>query len=238
LRCPKELTGKRLKCSRCKHVITSTLAPPRSSSFNNKIEVGNNQRDFQKSSPLSGSTDLGEKVEITTQTRTRKPNLNSIVWLLSLIAFLLAILIAVVLAPTVLDSYRRANLETEAYKSVAQSFVELLDQMAGSFRFDMGRFPKDLRELVQRPQGADADQWDGPYLPSMDDLPTDSDGLPLDPWKRSFFIKSTDGFSVASAGPDGRQGTRDDIQSKPRRERPDTPEDNAETKSARRRFRQ
>jgi general secretion pathway protein G len=70
---------------------------------------------------------------------------------------------------------------------------------------DMGRYPSDeegLLALVQRPSGADATKWQGPYFL----------GTLQDPWSHGLrYTRIPDGYRVESAGPDGDFGTPDDI---------------------------
>jgi general secretion pathway protein G len=61
-----------------------------------------------------------------------------------------------------------------------------------------------LQDLVQK---ADGDtNWHGPYL----------DKLPVDPWKHPFIYTypgkhNTNSFDLLTVGPDGKEGTADDI---------------------------
>ncbi len=77
------------------------------------------------------------------------------------------------------------------------------------FRLDCGRWPsepKGLNELLQNPGTTN---WRGPYM----ERPA------LDPWERPYRYSvnpnadsnSSAAISIASAGPDGRFGTEDDV---------------------------
>jgi general secretion pathway protein G len=74
------------------------------------------------------------------------------------------------------------------------------------FRRDCGRYPTDgegLRALVQNPGVA---HWRGPYLRLL---------MP-DLWRHDYLYGCTNGtVFVASAGPDGRAGTEDDVPAPP-----------------------
>ena len=56
-----------------------------------------------------------------------------------------------------------------ARQKTAQAQIELLGTACDTFRLDMGRFPKELRELVK---SVDDKKWEGPYLPKR--VPKDS----------------------------------------------------------------
>ncbi len=73
----------------------------------------------------------------------------------------------------------------------------------------MGRYPRDLSELVQAPRDAvSARRWRGPYIRSADHL--------RDPWGRPLAYAASGGhngraFDLWSLGADGENGTEDDI---------------------------
>ena len=71
------------------------------------------------------------------------------------------------------------------------------------FAQDAGRYPttaEGLMALVQPPPGVP--KWTGPYLKKV----------AADPWGAAYTYSETGGrYRVASAGPDGKPATRDDI---------------------------
>jgi len=77
------------------------------------------------------------------------------------------------------------------------------------YRLDTGVYPKGsngLLELVRQPGGET--NWHGPYL----DLPK----APVDPWGNNYVYDcpgkhNSNAYDLFSAGPDGRIGTKDDI---------------------------
>lgn len=79
-----------------------------------------------------------------------------------------------------------------------------------SFEVDIGRYPtsqEGLAVLLQAPTGTEA-RWHGPYLKR----------LPRDPWGHPYLyypcVKPPhDGYRLVSCGPDGIEGTADDITS-------------------------
>ena len=73
------------------------------------------------------------------------------------------------------------------------------------FETDVGRYPytaEGLAALVQPP--ASIKGWQGPYIMKR--------GVPTDPWGNPYAYATTPtAAQVASAGPDGKAGTGDDI---------------------------
>lgn len=81
------------------------------------------------------------------------------------------------------------------------------------FKLRVGRFPtseEGLKALIERPSSIEetSGKWNGPYLESADML--------IDPWANPYGFKApgdvnTDGYDLWSNGPDGQEGTDDDI---------------------------
>lgn len=74
----------------------------------------------------------------------------------------------------------------------------------GRYEIDNGVFPKSLQDLIHQPN--DARNWHGPYL----------DKLPVDPWRHLYIYyypgkHNPNDYDLLSAGPDGKEGTDDDI---------------------------
>ena len=74
----------------------------------------------------------------------------------------------------------------------------------GQYQVDNGSYPSNLQDLVQKPSLAT--NWHGPYL----------DKIPVDPWGNNYIytypgIHNANSYDLASAGPDGKVGTEDDI---------------------------
>ena len=72
------------------------------------------------------------------------------------------------------------------------------------YEVDNGVFPKSLQDLIQQP--ADARNWRGPYIAK----------LPMDAWGHSYVYyypgrQNPKSFDLLSMGPDGTEGTDDDI---------------------------
>lgn len=69
---------------------------------------------------------------------------------------------------------------------------------------DTGGYPGSLHDLVVAPAGVS--NWRGPYLPKD----------PVDPWGNAYIYHCPGGhnpssYDLMSAGPDGKEGTDDDI---------------------------
>lgn len=89
-------------------------------------------------------------------------------------------------------------------EQAAREQLTLLALGVTAYQRDMGRFPtraEGLAALVQRPTGADAEHWQGPYLEQPP-------GLLPDPWGRPYVYDVRPAepdrpFSIYSCGPDG-----------------------------------
>jgi general secretion pathway protein G len=84
-----------------------------------------------------------------------------------------------------------------------------LAQAIKLFKFNTNEYPKELKYLVEKPSETEiAEKWTGPYL-------EDASGL-KDPWNHDFGYnpegRHNEGkFDLWSYGPDGKDGTEDDI---------------------------
>lgn len=124
----------------------------------------------------------------------------------TLIELLLVMVILAVLAAVIVPNYaRRAN---DARIARAIHDVANLKTLIQAYEIDTaGTYPQSLNDLVSNPGGASAASWHGPYVES----------LPKDPWGRDYIYHPPTGgdggtsYSVLSAGPDGQEGTADDV---------------------------
>jgi len=118
------------------------------------------------------------------------------------------LLVLVILATLAAIVYPKMTGRTEQAKiTAAKSQIASISLALNSFEVDNGFYPKSggLNSLFEQP--AEATSWRGPYLDK---------GLPLDPWQNAYVYDypakhNANGFDLASAGPDGRPGTDDDI---------------------------
>jgi general secretion pathway protein G len=109
-------------------------------------------------------------------------------------------MLAAVVGPKIYDKMGSSKSQ------IAKMQVSELESALQLYAFDTGRFPttaEGLQALVQNPTGSDS--WKGPYLKKS---------VPLDPWERAYAYKNPgdhSDYDLYSFGPDGVEGTDDDI---------------------------
>ncbi len=123
----------------------------------------------------------------------------------TLMEVLLVLVILVVLGALsvgiVTGTKKRAN------KDAARVQIGLFDSPIDTFHMHCNRYPSSLSDLWQSPSDtAIASDWAGPYL----------DKAGTDPWKNQYQYvtpgkHNTDSYDIWSYGPDGQDGTEDDI---------------------------
>jgi general secretion pathway protein G len=95
----------------------------------------------------------------------------------------------------------------------AQIFVaESMKTPLFTYKMQMGDYPsteEGLQALLTAPANK-ADKWQGPYIEVQ------GGRLPVDPWKNPYQYRypgahNKDGYDLWSMGPDGKDGTDDDI---------------------------
>ena len=96
--------------------------------------------------------------------------------------------------------------DTKALQDAAQGQVGIFKSAINLYKFHTGRYPNVLNSLLVRPGFLAG--WAGPYL--------NGGIVPLDPWDHEYKLDvpgrhNTGSFDVWSAGPDGLDGTSDDI---------------------------
>jgi general secretion pathway protein G len=124
----------------------------------------------------------------------------------TLLEVLMAIALLALLVGVVLTNVE--GLFSGGQEKVAKIFVQETARTGmATFRLDTGNYPsgsQGLAALVQKPAGEE--DWRGPYL----------DAIPDDPWGNPYQYqfpgtRSNKGYDVWSYGPDGTNGTEDDI---------------------------
>lgn len=126
----------------------------------------------------------------------------------SILELLLVLVILAILAGIV--GSRFVGQSQSAKIKAAQTQLGNFKMCLNRFEMDMGRYPtssEGLRVLVEKP-GDGADNWKGPYL--------DSNDVPKDQWGNAWNYRQpgqhrTDDYDLSSNGPDGREGTDDDV---------------------------
>jgi general secretion pathway protein G len=120
----------------------------------------------------------------------------------TLIELLLVMVILAILAAVIVPKFTgRTN---QAKVSAATTDISNLKTTISAFEVDTGSYPQSLNDLVTNPGNITG--WHGPYI----------EKLPNDPWGHPYIYHPPGGeggsdFQVLSAGPDGQEGTADDI---------------------------
>jgi general secretion pathway protein G len=115
-----------------------------------------------------------------------------------LVVTIIGILAALVI-PKIMGRSEQARM-TAAHADINGGIKSALD----AFEVDNGFYPKSLQDLVQQP--SNAKNWHGPYL----------DKIPMDPWGDNYIYyypgkHNQTSYDLLSVGPDGKEGTDDDI---------------------------
>lgn len=124
-----------------------------------------------------------------------KPNLGFTLIELLIVMAILALLAGLV-GPTLWNKLGGAK------RDVVATQIKNIESSLDSYRLDMGKFPKDLAELVKDSTGKSA--WDGPYMKK----------IPKDPWENDYqFVspgKHNKDYDLYSMGADGQEGGEED----------------------------
>jgi len=127
----------------------------------------------------------------------------------TLVEIILVVVIIALLSGLVLTKI--AGKGKQARIAATQAQIANLKAALNNFEIDCGRFPttaEGLESLIARPASlGDNVQWRA-YL--------DENKVPQDPWGKPYIYQypgtfNTDAFDLYSVGPDGQQGTQDDI---------------------------
>jgi general secretion pathway protein G len=133
-------------------------------------------------------------------------NLSVGSWAFTLIEMMLVVVILGILAAIVVPKF--AGRTEQAKVAAAKSDISNVGTALDAFEVDNGYYPKGktgLQDLVRQPR--DAQGWKGPYI---------KDAIPNDPWGHPYIYQypgkhNPNGYDLSSVGPDGREGTDDDI---------------------------
>jgi general secretion pathway protein G len=122
----------------------------------------------------------------------------------TLIELIVVVVILALLAAIV--GPKIAGKLSQSKEKIAKIQISQLEGALQYFSFEIGRYPttaEGLEALVRDPGTSEA--WKGPYLEK---------DLPKDPWQKPYVYRcpGTHGeFDLFSDGPDGIEGTEDDI---------------------------
>jgi len=125
----------------------------------------------------------------------------------TLIELLLVLVILSVLAAVVVPKFTRRS--QQARITAARTEIAHLELSLDVFEIDTGRYPtsdEGLTALLEEPGGVNG--WNGPYI--------DGTTVPTDPWGGEYVYRypgqhNTEGYDLHSYGPDGQDGSGDDI---------------------------
>ncbi len=123
----------------------------------------------------------------------------------TLVEILLVVTIIGILAALVIPKIAGRGEEARIESTIADVNGGIKTAL-GMYEVDTGRYPSSLNDLIQQP--SDVKNWHGPYF----DPPT----IPEDAWGRPYVYvypgrRNTTGYDLYSMGPDGQDGTADDI---------------------------
>lgn len=126
----------------------------------------------------------------------------------TLIEVLLVLVILVILGSLVGIQIRSA--QKKGLVNAAKSQVGMFKSPLDMYQLDLGQYPSTSAGLsaLRRAAGdAQDSKWAGPYLEKE---------VPLDPWGRQYQYANpgkhnTDSYDLWSLGPDGAEGTDDDV---------------------------
>ncbi|MHC4071317.1 MAG: type II secretion system major pseudopilin GspG [Planctomycetota bacterium] len=125
---------------------------------------------------------------------------------------LMAMLIIIGLLATLVATKVTSQIE-KGRMIITKSNLKILHEAVNTFKMDTGRYPSEdmgLLDLVEQPPDLPEGIWQpGGYLETTD--------LPIDAWNNDFLFQlypeSGKQFVIISFGPDGEEGTEDDLYS-------------------------
>lgn len=125
----------------------------------------------------------------------------------TLMEVLLVLMILVVLGSMAVGIF--GGTQERALKDAARSQVSLFKNAIELYKFHTKKYPGSLDDLVNQPTDSNmSERWEGPYL----NVTT----IPIDQWDNPYRLAvpgkhNPNSFDVWSVGPDGQDGTEDDI---------------------------
>ena len=114
-----------------------------------------------------------------------------------IVVIALVAVLAAVVAPNLLGKAGEANRKSALVQ------IEKISSAVELYRLETGRYPDELIDLVEQPQGLD--RWQGPYVRKRSQL--------VDPWGNELMIKvpgENGTFDIVSYGGDGQPGGEGD----------------------------
>lgn len=123
----------------------------------------------------------------------------------TLIEILLVVVILGLLSSMIVP--RLVGRAGEARLKIARTDIDSgIAEVLDLYELDTGKYPASLSDLITQPAGVK--NWKGPYIKKKI--------LPKDPWGNEYIYKfpgthNQDGYDLHSMGPDGVDGSDDDI---------------------------
>jgi general secretion pathway protein G len=127
----------------------------------------------------------------------------------TLVEVLLVLVILVILGSLV--AFQATNTQKKALLKAAKAQIGAFETPLDEYQLDVGQLPSTsagLDALVNAPPEAQGtSKWQGPYLKKA---------VPMDPWSRPYQYanpgrRNPNSFDIWSLGPDGADGTDDDV---------------------------
>ena len=121
----------------------------------------------------------------------------------TLIEVMLVLAILVIMGSMVTIYFTK--VQKSGYAGVAETQINNFKSMLTLYHIDMGSYPNESQGLVALWQDpGNVGNWKGPYC---------QEAIPLDPWNNPYEYQliDTDTVHIWSWGPDGVNGTEDDI---------------------------
>ena len=120
----------------------------------------------------------------------------------TLVEMLLVITIIGILAALVIP--KMVGRSEQARVTAAHADLSSIKTALDAFEVDNGYYPKNMQDLLQQP--GNAKNWHGPYL----------EKVPQDPWGNNYLYyypgkHNQHSYDLLSVGPDGKEGSEDDI---------------------------
>ncbi len=124
----------------------------------------------------------------------------------TLVEVLLVLIILVIIGSIVVPNL--FGVKDKADIDAAKTQVNALKSAMNMYRLDLNKYPAAIKDLVDKPgDNSLSEKWRGPYLEST---------MKQDPWGNEYQYlsqgkKNANGYDLWSNGPDGQNGTDDDI---------------------------
>jgi general secretion pathway protein G len=137
--------------------------------------------------------------------RRQRPSRRSTRPGFTLIEVLLVLIILVIIGSLAANVF--TGTQDRASINAAKANTNLVRTAIDRYRLDFNKYPAKLADLWEKPTDTTAaDKWSGPYM----------EPLKTDPWGNEYQYtaqgkKNTDKYDFWSNGPDGQNGTDDDI---------------------------